>query len=860
MSDYTSRCKTLRATLSGISCLFLVLVGNSIADEAVSKSAERREPNPFAADHARIKERYLRFLIGTDRTFSGNWGPEACEKFVRVIRGPIERAKTFDFSQDAGKAYRAYPGDPGHEEELLTYSPILQQFLLSLAYGYCVDTPENPHYHQADVLQCYLRCLDYLHGRGVREGTTFHRNQNRMNMPGAPRPAPEVANLPDMELRMGALCQSVLLMEPYFRNTQTFDNARALVAHLEMLGRTSGHTRYYEPYTNPPAFRHRVQSDAIQNYTDTTLVSALLESDAERRHDLLLEAKQVFSDSLKVIPGWADTIKPDFVGYHHRGIYGNAYTGGFIPQAAFGVYVLRDTGYAVESKSVENLKRLILTYRLYCQKYAMPFGIRGRMPLSTSQIKTGVFTAVLIYASSLGLDDATMKPVFTRLWDAEQVGLHFPFVGGRGKKLRGVYPLDMLHQLHAAAPEAEPNPTGFWYKPYGGLALHRRDDWMVALKGHSKYVWDYENGDRENVYGQYLSHGMLTIFAQGDPVDDLSSGYRLDKGWDWYRMPGTTAVRFPIRPQKALVHRQFSPETFLGAASCDGKNGAWGMVLNQPNFADGSRINLKARKSAFFVDDLIVLLGTGISGGDGIHSVETTLFQSFLEDPDSYQLVSSPCLCDPVGNGYYLPDTSRLRVFEGEQKSYRHDGKTPTQGQYAVAWLDHGIEPRDATYHYAIVVRGADSVKRLAEKPEEYYRVVNQTNALHHVEFPRHRMSGLVFFNPTCSNHAIISRSAEPAVVACRRLSEHRIQLGVVNPDLGLVDPKAPVPTFRFVARNENQYLPSRPRSVHLELRGNWRPAVSTEDVTIISASRDRTTVRFTSLDGMSVQTELLRN
>ena len=84
-----------------------------------------------------------------------------------------------------------------------------------------------------------------------------------------------------MELRMGAWCQSVLLMEPYFEDTQTFRNA---------------------------------------------------------------------------------------------------YTGGFIPQAAFGIHVLRDTTYAVAPQSIENLRNLILTYRLYCQKYAMPFDLRRRHP------------------------------------------------------------------------------------------------------------------------------------------------------------------------------------------------------------------------------------------------------------------------------------------------------------------------------------------------------------------------------------------------------------------------------------------------------------------------------------------------
>jgi chondroitin-sulfate-ABC endolyase/exolyase len=814
-----------------------------------------------SSDYALIKNLYIRFLIGTDKTFAGIFGEEAKRQFLHRLRTPIKRAMEFDFSTDTDNVFRTFPEDPGYKEDVSVYSPLLQQYLLSLAYGYCVNVQGNPYFRNPEVLKCYIRCLDYLHSRGVREGMTFHSNENRMNMDGAPKPSPGVANLAHMELRMGALCQSILLMEPHFRDTHTFGSARALVRHLEMLGRTSGHVRYYKPYANPATFRYRVQSDAVQNYSDTTLVSALLEEDPQRRHGMLLEAKRVFTDSLKIIPGWADTIKPDFTGFHHRGIYGNAYTGGFIPQAAFGVYVLRDTAYAVSRQSVENLKHLILTYRLYCQKYAMPFGIRGRMPLSTDHIKTSVFTGILIYASSIGLSDETLEPVFARLWDMEEIGLRFLFVGGRGKVFRGLYPLEMLEQLDAAAPQAEPDPDGFWYKPYGGLALHRRDNWMVAVKGYSKYIWDYENGEPdENVYGQYLSHGMLTIFAQGDPVSDLASGYRFDHGWDWYRMPGTTAVHFPIRPGKPLEHRRFSSETFLGGVSCDGKNGAWGMILNQPTFADGSIIKLKARKSVFFLDDLIVLLGSGITGGDDVHSVETTLFQSFINDHDKFRIRPSMHLIDPAGNGYYIPDTSNLKVSRGKQQSYHQNGKTPSKGHYAVAWLDHGIEPRDASYEVAILVRGADTISRLAEDPEDYYRVITRTNALHRVYFPVAHMSILVFFEPIPTDHPIIVRASEPCLVMCRQVAENRIRLGVANPDLGLLDTAKPPPTFRFISQNENQYLPSRPRPVQITLRGNWHTLTPARDVTIISTGKRQSTLRFDCLHGMSVQTELVRD
>lgn len=821
-----------------------------------------------ANEQALIKDRYVRFLTGTDAVFEGEIGEQAARLFLQRLRRPIGQAMAFDFALDADKPFRAFPGEPGHEDEKRVYSPLLQQYLLSLAYGYCVDAPGSPYYRNPEVLACYLRCLDYLHGRGIRDGMTFHNNVNRMHMAGAPQPRPGAANLAEMELRMGALCQSVLLMEPYIADTPTFRNARALIRHLEMLGRTSGHVRYYEPYDNPPAFRYRVQSDAIQNYCDTTLVSALVESDPKRRHEMLYEAQQVFTDSLKVIPGWADTIKPDFTGFHHRGIYGNAYTGGFIPQAAFGVYLLRDTDYAVEQQSVANLRNLILTYRLYCQKYAMPFGIRGRMPLNTHQLRTSVFTGVLIYASSLGIDDATMQGVFARLWDEDGIGLDFLFVGGRGKSFRGLYPLEMLKQLIKADPQAEPDPNGFWYKPYGGLALHRRDDWMAAVKGFSKYVWDYENGDPdENVYGQYVSHGMITIFAQGDPVNDEESGYRLDEGWDWYRMPGTTAVHFSVTPQKPLSHRHFSPETFLGGVTCDGRNGVWGMILNQPTFGDGTEIGLKARKSAFFVDDLIVLLGSGISGGDGVHSVETTLFQTFVDASEERRLAvpaernaGEHCLVDSADNGYYIPDTDALRVFHGEQRSYRPDGRTPSSGNYAVAWFDHGLAPHDAKYEAAILVRGGDVIHRLAEDPGDYYQVVQQTDLLHHVDFPERRMAGLVFFEATKTDHSIVAEADKPCLVMCREMADQCVQLGVVNPDLGFLPPDAPTPEFRFASDNENQYLPSQERPVQLVLHGHWRLLSPADTVEIISTDDRQTILRFNCRHGMPGRVLLTRD
>jgi chondroitin-sulfate-ABC endolyase/exolyase len=828
---------------------------------ATCRAGAARRADAVNAEHARIRARYVQFLLGSDKTFSGPMGPRAHATFQRRIAGTIKKAMSLALTRDADKTFKKFPGDAGFEGDAKIASNILERHLLALAYGYSIRGVKSPYYRKPEILARYAALLKYLHSRGVRKGMTFHRNRLRMNMSGAPKPQGGAGNLVDMELRMGAYCQSILIMAPHIRNEPVFAEARALVRFLEMLGRSSGHVRYYEPYKKPEAMGRWVQSDAIQIYSDVTLVSAMLETDPARRRELLLDAQKVFSDSLRVTPGWADTIKPDFVGYHHRGIYGNAYTGGFIPQAAFGVYLLNGTSFAVAPKSVENLKQLMLTYRLYCQKYAMPFGIRGRMPSGTHHLRTQAMAGFVIYASSLGLNDASMKPVFARIRDSGRAALDFLFSGGRGKLFRGMYVLDMLDDLDSQKIKPEPDPQGFWYKPYGGLAIHRRDNWMASVKGASKYIWDYETGKKaENRYGQYLSGGMLTIFASGDPISDIASGYNVNKGWDWYRLPGVTAVHFPMRPMsKPLDHRRFSGSTFLGGASADGRNGAFGMILDTPTFHDGTKINLKARKSMFFADDLIVMLGSGISGGDGKHNVETTIFQSCTTGQQTKPAaLDGKTLTDPQGNGYYVPVSTGLKLFKGRQKSYLQNGRTPSQGDYATAWLDHGLAPKNASYEIAVGVRWGRRIEGLQRSPESFYRVLRRDNRLHAVRFPRIRQTAYAIFEPHELGDRVIASVNAPCLIVAKE-TRGGLLLGVSNPDLAMVEPDQPV-SFKFINKAQNQFLKSRTRPVKVTLNGLWtltRP--SDEGVKLLGAKSGKTTLQFDCRDGMTRRVTLFK-
>ena len=93
-----------------------------------------------------------------------------------------------------------------------------------------------------------------------------------------------------------------------------------------------------------------------------------------------------------------------------------------------------------------------------------------------------------------------------------------------------------------AAPEAA--LSGHWVFPYGALSVHRRPDWMAAIKGFSRYIWDYESSRTQNLFGANASSGVLQLYTGGDPVNAFDSGFGVD-GWDWHRLPGATTVRVP---------------------------------------------------------------------------------------------------------------------------------------------------------------------------------------------------------------------------------------------------------------------------------------------------------------------------
>ncbi|MCK2213047.1 polysaccharide lyase 8 family protein [Actinomadura sp. ATCC 31491] len=247
--------------------------------------------------------------------------------------------------------------------------------------------------------------------------------------------------------------------------------------------------------------------------------------------------------------------------------------------------------------------------------------------------------------------------------------------------------------LDDKAVEAAGPPVGHHVFASMDRVVHRQPAWSFAISLSSRRIAAYEAINGENRHAWYTGDGMTYLYT-----GDL--GQFGDDFWptvDPHRLPGTTVA---VRPREDLSFRAHRPENdWAGGAALDGRYGAAAMELT------GDGVYLRARKSWFCLDNVVVALGAGITATGG-HPVETVV--------ENRATGARPY----VGDGWaHLPDTGGY-VFEGglhlvtERTGRWRDINTgddtagaydPVTRRYVTFWIDHGVDPVDASYAYVIL-------------------------------------------------------------------------------------------------------------------------------------------------------------
>ena len=715
------------------------------------------------------------------------------------------------------------------------YTPAFQSVFSRVLLRLVLDYRLNGNDGTKDTV---LDIFDYLYDQGWADGSG-------------------IGSVYHQFLRIAGYAHAVYLMRDSLETRGVLERELATLKWHSMFG------ELYEQAWEPGA-----NADFIRSVAMYRLLCTLMMDDTPEKVANMRRYVAWLNNALDIAPGWLDTIKPDFVGFHHRGIYANAYAPNAFHVASVLVYLLRDTPFAVADDKRDNLKQALLTFRAMANTYDISTAIGGRFPHSTTVVD-GNLPAYMYMALSYDPVDAELAGAFMRLWRPDSQLL----IEGLFKRASaGIMYLDTPGAMQMMADFAEKGyaseapPSGHWTLPYGALSIHRRADWMVSMKGWSKYVWDYEaSGSGENQLGRYLSYGSMLIYASGDPVTREASGIVRD-GWDWSMWPGTTVIRLSHAELKHEGRdRNFSDETFVGGVNIEGQNGVFALKLQDTRF----NTSFRAVKTVFCFDDVLICLGSGIENDDGGHATVTPLFQASISEDRPTWINGAGVLAipytfsgtagdiawvmDSLGNGYVIPDGGDLRVQREVQTPGDFGKEGGGTGAFELAYLDHGNAPQDSSYHYAVLVQKSPSkVRAFASAPE--YDVWQQDDQAHIVHHRGMKMTGYALFDTKTrpTDGRIVSVSLSSLVMT--REVDDGLLLSVADPDFGwswqIQDPHRQDGTLIV-----NQA--SMPRTVNVTLHGKWR-LDGVYELASAMVQSDQTVVAFTCQDGKTVEVKLI--
>jgi hypothetical protein len=716
-----------------------------------------------------------------------------------------------------------------------------------------------------------LDLFDYFHDQGWAAGSGLETLDHETN-------------------RNNGYFFAVFLMRRELAETGRLAREQAAVHWFLNIGKT---------YGSPELDYQETTSDEVRTRFIYKLMYVLAMDDTPEKVRHMQGLIQWMDHALKIAPGYAGTIKHDYMGFHHRGVYMSAYAPNAYHTAALMIWLLHGTPFALSAESVNNVGQALLTLRTVTNKYDVPVGIAGRFPT-----KGGITNEVLPAYAYMALADPPahldMAGAFMRLWDPESPYLReklFPEASSDAVQyidtLGGV---QLMLELAAQGRPAEASPQGFWVKPSAALTVLRRGEWMVSTKCYSQYVFDFEAHGRrntesvhkftegENVYGRYISYGAMQILAVGDPVSTEESGYALDHGWDWRRWPGATTKRVPLDDMLVGKNgsgsgmfnentRNFSDETFVGGVTSEGRDGVFAMKLHDTVFDPSFRAN----KSWFYFGNEIIALGSDIVNEDSQHETETTLFQSHMPDPgmsiaiDGESVTAMPytyatptestnvapvSLTDPYGNSYIVPDRRNLRIERSLQQSIAHTGSTPTSGHYSTAWFDHGTSPQGGGYEYAVLVQTAPE-QAVAYARALPYRVVRKDAGAHIIEHTAAQAIGYVLFDeraePDCG---VLHRTSAP-IVAMEKRKDARLILSVADPDLRLL--KRPNQSMD----DATAWTPGKSALVTIELAGRWTwrdSGAKPHNAELAATQEGNTSIEIICINGDTTEMDLIQD
>ena len=298
--------------------------------------------------------------------------------------------------------------------------------------------------------------------------------------------------------------------------------------------------------------------------------------------------------------------------------------------------------------------------------------------------------------------------------------------------------------------EANPtlsHSTFFWQTEHFSF---QRPEFFTSVRMHSTRNDNMEVPyNCEGLMNHHRGDGTNYISRTGDEYTNIAPVY------DWQKIPGTTILQKPELPSENEIQKKGLTD-YVGAVT-DGKYGAVVYDFKSPHDP------LTAKKAWFFFDDEYVCLGTGIQSQTKL-PVATTLNQCLLNGDvvlmngnQKSTVEKGVRQLDEVkwilhdGIGYIFPESQKVNLSNQAQtgswfKINRQSDSPKEEVSKDVfkLWLDHGMQPANASYQYIVV---PSTTEKEMDKAGQQVKILSNTPKIQAVSHSGLNICQIIFYS-----------------------------------------------------------------------------------------------------------------
>lgn len=578
--------------------------------------------------------------------------------------------------------------------------------------------------------------------------------------------------------------------------------------------------------------------DVFNTLLGSMLSSILMMDDKPEKVRQMQEFSNWLSKSVMPNDAIDGTFKPDGAVFHHGTLYPAYAVGGFQGITPI-LYTLSKTGFHLKPDAQNSLKNMLLMMSYYTNPTKWPVSISGRHPTGNWKIASDAYA----YMALAGSPDQKEND------DKQMASIYLKIIGNQTDV--------WAKQFEKSGIKAADDTKGHWNLNFGLLGIHRRDNWLLTIKGHNRYIVSHESYPGANLFGRYFSYGHMEVTFPQTANDDGSSFK--DTGWDWNNLPGTTTLHVPIDKLRANIinaddfsgveEMLLSDEIFAGGTNLNHSQGMFAMKLHGSDKYDMG--SFRAIKSWFMFDDLTIALGSNITNDIKDYSTQTTLFQNVLGDknaefsfngeknadfPFEKKWLDKNALTvfDNRGIGYYIPDGKEVEFTKIEQTSRDQKDKTTTKGDVAKLIFNHGNAPKNDVYHYAMLLKLTSKqledfkVKMSTKFP--VYKILQQDSLGHSVWYAPENMTANAIFKANEKLKDSLLVTTDKACLVMYQKSNSGFEMSVTDPDLAFYAGADDTPILQNGKRKEVSIYAkpwytssSQPSMVTVRVKGIWQ-------------------------------------